>query len=135
MNKNLRITLILAALAVAGYLGYRWWQNRQASASPTGSFGSNLNSVAPELVGGSAGPSAGPAVDLPINITLTSQPAAPSSANPVWDQDRDRIVGPDNGDDMESADNTTESPFDRANPPVMDTMDFSGDKEEPSAIG
>lgn len=80
MSKNQKILLAVAVLAVAGYFGWRWWQARQAAqqgGSPTGAFGTNLNSVAPELVGGSAGPSVGPALSAPVNITLneTSAPA------------------------------------------------------------
>lgn len=75
MNKNLKIGLIVVAVVIAAYFAWRWWQNRQQSTiqSPTQAFGTNLNSVAPELVGGSAGPSVGsaPAVSLPVNITLT----------------------------------------------------------------
>jgi len=77
MEKKHKIILAVVALAVAGYLAWRWYQNRQAAqdGSPTGALGTNLNSVAPELVGGSAGPSVGPAVSLPVNITLTEQAA------------------------------------------------------------
>lgn len=77
LKKNHKILLGVAAAAIAAYFLYRWWQNRQAGQvnSPTGALGTNLNSVAPELVGGSSGPSVGPAVSLPVNITLTSQAA------------------------------------------------------------
>lgn len=61
MNKRTRIILIVILLAVVAYLVYRWWQNRQGQ--PQGNLipgtGSNLNSVAPELAAGSAGPSSG----------------------------------------------------------------------------
>lgn len=85
MNKKTAMILaVVAGVAVVGYVIYRYMQSRASSNSPTGSFGSNLNSVAPELVGGSSGPSVGPALSAPVNITLNeSAPAAsrePSSA-------------------------------------------------------
>lgn len=106
LKKEHKVIIGVAVLAVAAYFAWRWWQNRQAANdanSPTGSFGTNLNSVAPELVGGSSGPSVGPAVALPVNITLVegkgtgsgqvetgrnSMMPAPvgTSANPVFRQ-------------------------------------------------
>lgn len=56
MDKRLKTALILVGVAVAVYLGYRWYQNRQSSSQ---GLGSNLNSAAPELVAGSSGPSSG----------------------------------------------------------------------------
>lgn len=50
MKVNSRTLLIIGALAVAGYLGYRWWANRQSG----GQLGANLNSVAPEMIAGSS---------------------------------------------------------------------------------
>jgi hypothetical protein len=58
MKKQTRIILIVAAVAVAGYLGWRWWQNRQQGGG-TGQLGTNLNSIAPALVAGSTGPQSG----------------------------------------------------------------------------
>lgn len=85
MNK--RTAIVLAAVAgvvVIGYVVYRWYQSRAASNSPTGSVGTNLNSIAPELVGGSSGPSVGPALSAPVNITLneTSPAASQAPINP-----------------------------------------------------
>lgn len=80
MDKRAKTVIILAVVAVAGYMVYRYYKNKQAGGadnSPTGSLGTNLNSVAPELVGGSAGPAVGPAVSMPLNITLTEQVAPP----------------------------------------------------------
>lgn len=81
MNKNMKILLIAGAVAIAAFLAYRWYKNQQANAggpgSPTGGLGSNLNSVAPELVGGSTGPAVGPALSAPVNITLNEQIAPP----------------------------------------------------------
>lgn len=72
MTKNVKVTLVVVALAVGGYLVFRWYENRKANGtnSPTGALGTNLNSVAPELVGGSSGPDVGPAVQMPLTITL-----------------------------------------------------------------
>jgi hypothetical protein len=100
VNKNVKLILIIGAVAVAGYFAWRWWQGRQSGTpgtSPTGSFGTNLNSVAPELVGGSTGPSVGPALSTPVNITLNEQVAPPprgdsdmiaamAAANPIMRQ-------------------------------------------------
>jgi hypothetical protein len=82
VNKNVRLVLILAAVAAAAYVGWRWYQSRLAASgtSPTGSLGTNLNSVAPELVGGSSGPAVAPAVDVPVNITLSSTSTLPTPA-------------------------------------------------------
>lgn len=80
MNKQTRIWLIVGVAAVAVYFIYRYIQNRGGTETGTGALGSNLNSVAPELVGGSAGPTQGPAVSVPVNITLTSQDTAPDQS-------------------------------------------------------
>ena len=75
-RKHLMVLVGLAALGVAAYVGYRWWQARQGN--EVGGLGTNLNSIAPELIGGSTGPSVGPAVNTPISITLNE--AANSTA-------------------------------------------------------
>lgn len=79
--------LIVIGLAVVAYFVWRWWSNRQSSngdnVAPGGS--TDLNSVAPELVGGSSGPAIGPAVSLPVNITLTEQ--ADTAPKPQVDDD------------------------------------------------
>lgn len=79
-KKNIKLIVVIAAVAVAAFLAWRWWSNRQATGNgnavaPGGS--SNLNSVAPELIGGSSGPEVGPAVSLPVNITLMENSAPP----------------------------------------------------------
>lgn len=56
MNPKLKTALIIAGLAVAAYLGYRWWENRSGGSS---GLGANLNSAAPELIAGSSGPDSG----------------------------------------------------------------------------
>lgn len=92
MSKRDKIILGVVALAVAGYFAFRWWKNRQDSGndaeSPTGGLGTNLNSVAPELVGGSSGPEVGPAVSMPLTINL-SQPAQPAAPPEDHDDDDD----------------------------------------------
>lgn len=90
-KKTAHALIIVAVVAVAGYLAYRWYRNRQANGASgmnESGLGSNLNSVAPELVGGSAGPTAGPAVSMPLNITL--QETAPP---PDDDDDDDDMRG------------------------------------------
>jgi hypothetical protein len=91
-NKTVQIGIVVAVLAVGGFLAWRWWQNRQAATPGGGQLGTNLNSIAPELVGGSSGPVAQPAFDVPVNITVSSSsppPETPDSsdqmvpANPV----------------------------------------------------
>jgi len=74
VTKNAKIAIGVAVLAVGAYLVYRWYQNRQAQTSGQSAIsqlGSNLNSMAPELVGGSSGPTSGPQVTMPVTITLT----------------------------------------------------------------
>lgn len=70
-DKRIVWLLVAAGVAVVAYVAYRWYQANASSNSPTGSLGTNLNSVAPELVGGSAGPSVGPAFNMPVNVTYT----------------------------------------------------------------
>lgn len=135
MSKNTKIFLIVAALAVAGYLGYRMWKNRQGNGtnSPTGALGTNLNSVAPELVGGSSGPSIGPAVSMPVNVTLQA-PAASAMPEPEKGDD---------DDDMEDSDHDDHKPIHRqrhgaVNPGgVMQTFpdDTGGSADEPGGPG
>ena len=81
MNKQTRIWLFVGAAAIAVYFLYRYIQNRGGTESGSGALGTNLNSVAPELIGGSSGPSQGPAVDVPvtINVTDTSSTGSPDS--------------------------------------------------------
>lgn len=77
MNKKTMITLaIVGALAVGGYFLWQWWKAYQAQGGGNLGLGTNLNSVAPELVGGSSGPQVQPAVSLPVNITLTESVAS-----------------------------------------------------------
>jgi hypothetical protein len=89
VDKRLKLGLIVAAVAVAGYFAWKWWQNYQASQPGGGQLGTNLNSIAPELVGGSQGPDVQPAFNVPVNITVTSSAPAPET--------------PDSGDQMISA--------------------------------
>lgn len=91
MHKHMKLFLIGLAAAIVAFFVWRWWTNRQSNNSgdnvaPGGS--TDLNSVAPELIGGSSGPNVGPAVSLPVNITLTEQ--ADTAPKPQVD-----------GDDME----------------------------------
>lgn len=79
---------IIVAGVIAVYLGIRWYENRKAAQEGNtqggAGLGSNLNSVAPELIGGSTGPSIGPALSTPITINVTSpMPDTSLGANPV----------------------------------------------------
>jgi PASTA domain len=58
MSKRTRVILIIGVLAVAAYFAYRWYENNQANQVSFGdstgtNLGSNLNSPAPVLEGGS----------------------------------------------------------------------------------
>jgi len=73
-NDKLMKTLILVAVLAGGaYLAWRFYQNYKTGQLSGGvpQLGTNLNSVAPELVGGSAGPSVAPVVNTPVNVTIT----------------------------------------------------------------
>lgn len=59
MSKRTKTILIVIAVVIAAYIAYRWWTNRQSNADNSQSLGANLNSAAPELVGGSSGPDSG----------------------------------------------------------------------------
>jgi hypothetical protein len=76
MNPRLRTALIIAGIAVAAYLGYRWWSNRQDSSG----LGANLNSVAPELIGGSAGPSSGLTYNAGSTTVNLTEPVSTSTS-------------------------------------------------------
>lgn len=71
LNDRAKTAILLAGVAVVAYLAYRWWRGRSGG-SPTDSFGTNLNSAAPALVGGSAGPDSGLSYTAPtVNVTTT----------------------------------------------------------------
>jgi hypothetical protein len=59
VDKKAKTALIIGGLAVAAYLIYRWYQNKQSNQQNQGQLGTNLNSVAPALIGGSSGPMSG----------------------------------------------------------------------------
>lgn len=76
LDDRAKTALILAGIAVAAYLGYRWWKNRSSSEASSG-LGANLNSVAPALVGGSTGPDSGldytaPTINVSDSAPVTS---------------------------------------------------------------
>lgn len=75
-SKQMWTLLILVALAVGAWFLWKWWKNYQAQGGGAPQLGTNLNSIAPELVGGSSGPQVQPAVSLPVNITLTETVAS-----------------------------------------------------------
>lgn len=72
-DKTVKTLIILAVLAGGGYLAWRWYANYRAGQAGGGvpQLGTNLNSVAPELVGGSSGPAVAPAANIPVSITIT----------------------------------------------------------------
>lgn len=86
------LLLLGLVIIVGGFILMRMYEKKKAQQSQQqnnlGPTGSNLNSIAPELVGGSTGPSIGPALSVPIDITVTSQGSSSqmpvgSSANPI----------------------------------------------------
>jgi hypothetical protein len=96
VSKRTKIILIVVAVAVAGYLVYKYLANKSGSTSSTTgtALGTNLNSVAPELVAGSSGPSSGlnytaPATTIYLTMPnstakstdITSTPTGKSSAS------------------------------------------------------
>lgn len=109
---NGRRLLIFGLIAVAAFLAWRMFEGYRASAGSSDSnapesLGTNLNSTAPELVGGSQGPEAGPAVQMPLTINLTTTDTAPppdgsgppqhgggKSPNPVHRQRHHAAVNP-----------------------------------------
>lgn len=82
MNKNTKTLIIIGVLVVAGYLAWRAYQNYKANQPGGGQLGTNLNSIAPELVGGSQGPVAQPAFNVPVNISVSSSSPAPPPETP-----------------------------------------------------
>jgi hypothetical protein len=80
MDKKAKTTLILAGVAVAAYLAYRWYMNKQANSQSTGQLGSNLNSVAPALIGGSSGPTSGLSYYAGATNVYTAAPVSTSSS-------------------------------------------------------
>jgi hypothetical protein len=90
VNKTTKTLLWVAVAAVAAYLAYRWYQNKKSTAGQQGtsaSLGSNLNSEAPELIGGSqaAGTQVQPVLSVPVDVSISESSSLPpeTSANPV----------------------------------------------------
>jgi hypothetical protein len=90
LSKRTRVILIVVAVAVAGYLAWRWYQNSQ-SGSGTGNtvgtdIGSNLNSPAPVLEGGSSsGDNSAPSYSAgseTINVELPNGDQSTTAAVP-----------------------------------------------------
>jgi len=85
MSKNVKTALIVGGLLVAAYLVYRWYESKQ-SGTTGGSLGANLNSVAPEMLGGSTGPSSGltyNAAPTTVNLTLPNGQTSTSTVTPT----------------------------------------------------
>lgn len=82
MKKNTKTLIIAGVLVIAGYIAWRLYQNYKANQPGGGQLGTNLNSIAPELVGGSSGPVAQPAFNVPVNISVSSSSPAPQPETP-----------------------------------------------------
>ena len=93
MDKRTKVGLLIGVLAVAAYIAWKLWQGKQAGQSAsdntngasTSGTGSNLNSVAPELVAGATagGTNAAPGAVIPVNVTVEQEAPAPSSQVPM----------------------------------------------------
>lgn len=93
--KKYRTPILLGVAAVALYFGYRWYKNRQsgsAQGNAGSGLGSNLNSVAPELIAGSSGPASGlnyyagsTVVDLAQQSPQSATVTPPSPGQPMMD--------------------------------------------------
>lgn len=81
MNKKRLLIIGLGALAL--WVVWEYYKSLSGgSGSPTGALGTNLNSVAPELIGGSTGPNSGLNYyggSTVLNITENSSSAVPPS--------------------------------------------------------
>ena len=80
IDEKWKTPLILAGIAVAAWLAYRWWRGRQATTDTGVTEGTNLNSAAPVLVGGSQGPDSGLTYSPAPPIVNVSQPVAAAPA-------------------------------------------------------
>jgi hypothetical protein len=118
MNKKtwMAIGAVVLVAAVA-YVAYRWWQARGSSNEAQPPVGTNLNSVAPELVAGptAGGTDAGPAVDVPVNITLYDT----SGQNSDSDADKSPLpmqppINPPDANAMQGVTQSTAIPFSNA---------------------
>lgn len=131
-DKMVKTLLMVGVLAVGAWFAWRYYQNYKAGQTGGGvpQLGTNLNSIAPFLVGGSSGPAVAPAVNTPVNITITEQggskmPALDGSGGgsptgPVYP-----------GTPMVSGAETN-NPIENANTPSADTMPEDTAQEEPA---
>jgi hypothetical protein len=113
---------MVGVLAVGAWFAWRYYQNYKAGQTGGGvpQLGSNLNSVAPFLVGGSSGPAVSPAVNTPVNITITETGGATFP-------DRDSGINVPNTPMIPTA--ATNNPLENANTIGADTMqDDTADK-------
>lgn len=121
-DKTIKTLILVAVLAGGAYLAYRWYENYKTGQSGGGvpQLGTNLNSIAPYLVGGSSGPAVAPAVNTPVNITITE-----SSTSKMPALDGSNSAGPSGpvypGTPMQSGD-TTDNQVENANTAPADTM-------------
>lgn len=82
MNKRTKTIFIVIAIAGAAYLAYRWYVGRQTSGTPQ--LGTNLNSVAPELIGGSTGPQSGLNYYAGATNVYVTEAVTQNSVKPPW---------------------------------------------------
>lgn len=81
IDRKWLIAGVVLLIAAGVFLYLRSRNNKEETNEDTGAVApggsSNLNSVAPELVGGPSGPDVSPTLSLPVNITLNEESKAP----------------------------------------------------------
>jgi|SRR5215831_3100571 len=84
MNANTKKLVILGALAVSAYFAYRWWVNRQNGTDTGGlpQLGTNLNSVAPDLLAGPGGGVQYTAPSTTVAVSGSSETVNPPTPKP-----------------------------------------------------
>lgn len=97
-KRNWIILAVVVAAAAAAYFGYRYFvlSRQQEGQNPQG-LGSNLNSPAPQI-GAAAAPSVGPAVEIPVSISIahsaSEEPEAAANPYRRMISDPDAIPSP-----------------------------------------
>lgn len=91
MDKKTKTILLVVGLAVGAWIAYSWWSNRQSGTG--GQLGTNLNSIAPELIGGSTGPNSGLTYNAgAINLYYTA-PISQAATNTTTTTARNTVTG------------------------------------------
>ena len=108
LSKPMQTTLIVAGIAVAAYLIWKWYQSNQSSSdsgTSTSGEGTNLNSTLPEITAGGSGDSGLDYMAGSTNITV-EQPVAGAvttssgGANPVSGSGGGKLTGVTPGDHL-----------------------------------